>query len=63
MLIINIKVAQVSWWFVVENASWTKPEGLDSDISNRLNHPVVHVSWNDANAYCKYFRSRVGIFM
>ncbi len=40
------------WWYEVADASWRKPEGPSSSISDRMDHPVVHVSWNDAFAYC-----------
>lgn len=43
-----------SWWVAVENACWKYPEGPDSNLENRLNHPVVHISWNDAKAFTKW---------
>lgn len=43
-----------NWWLVVKGASWKCPEGPDSDVQDRMNHPVVHISWNDAEAYCKW---------
>ncbi|MBD1380538.1 formylglycine-generating enzyme family protein [Bacillus sp. IB182487] len=49
----------LSWWLPVEGAYWSKPEGLDSNIKDRMNHPVTHVSWNDANAYCKWSGTRL----
>jgi sulfatase modifying factor 1 len=45
---------QVPWWYVVQGAYWAQPEGKDSTIDGRMNHPVVHVSWNDAEAYCRW---------
>ncbi len=45
-------VADARWWCRVRGACWHSPEGAGSDIVQRLNHPVVHVSWNDAQAYC-----------
>ena len=42
------------WWRRVEGATWSAPEGPGSDILTRLDHPVVHVSWFDALAYCTW---------
>ena len=41
-----------SWWQYVPGANWMHPEGGDSTIDDRMDHPVVHVSWLDAKAYC-----------
>lgn len=45
---------QTPWWLAVNGAYWAKPEGPDSTIEDRLNHPVVHVTWHDAMAYCAW---------
>lgn len=42
------------WWRVVEGAAWQRPEGPGSHIHDRPHHPVVHVSWHDALAYCAW---------
>jgi sulfatase modifying factor 1 len=47
-------VAQVPWWCKVPGACWKHPAGPGSGIEAILNHPVVHVSWNDAAAYAKW---------
>ena len=47
-------VAQAPWWRQVEGADWRRPEGPGSSIDERGDHPVVHVSWTDARAYCRW---------
>ncbi|MFV1884279.1 MAG: formylglycine-generating enzyme family protein [Balneola sp.] len=47
------------WWKWTIGANWRQPEGPGSSIENRLNHPVVHVSWDDANAYAKWAGKRL----
>ncbi|MEM9160189.1 MAG: formylglycine-generating enzyme family protein [Verrucomicrobiota bacterium] len=47
-------VQGLEWWYGVEGASWKKPEGPGSNIKKRKDHPVTHVSWADAEAYCKW---------
>ncbi len=52
-------VAVATWWRQVHGAAWDHPEGPSSDLSGRANHPVVHVSWNDASAYCDWSGTRL----
>jgi formylglycine-generating enzyme len=47
-------VAQAPWWREVEGADWRRPEGPGSSIEGRAAHPVLHVSWTDARAYCSW---------
>jgi formylglycine-generating enzyme required for sulfatase activity len=52
-------VAAAPWWCKVPGACWNAPEGPGSDIFKRQEHPVVHVSWNDAQAYCGWSGQRL----
>jgi formylglycine-generating enzyme required for sulfatase activity len=52
-------VAQAPWWRKVEGADWGHPEGSQSSIADRVDHPVVHVSWGDAAAYCAWAQARL----
>lgn len=47
------------WWYGVRGADWRHPEGKDSGLSGRLDHPVVHVTWNDALAYARWAGKRL----
>jgi formylglycine-generating enzyme required for sulfatase activity len=45
---------QTPWWLGVSGADWRHPGGRLSDLDDLEDHPVVHVSWNDAVAYCTW---------
>lgn len=47
------------WWLQLSGANWAEPEGPGSGICDRMNHPVTHVSWNDAAAYCQWANARL----
>lgn len=49
----------VPWWYAVEGAYWERPEGPDSNVEVRMNHPVVHISWQDAEAFCRWSGTRL----
>lgn len=42
------------WWRYVPGAQWRHPEGPGSDVNDRRDHPVVHVSYDDAAAYARW---------
>ena len=52
-------VAETPWWCAVPGAHWKAPEGTGSNVEMRKNHPVVHVSWHDAQAYCRWSGQRL----
>jgi len=51
--------AGLPWWVPVEGACWQRPFGPGSTILDRLDHPVVHVSWHDAQAFCDWSGTRL----
>ncbi len=52
-------VAAAPWWRQVFGADWRHPEGPHSSSDGRSDHPVVHVSWFDARAYCAWSGTRL----
>lgn len=47
------------WWNWTIGADWQHPEGPESSYKDRLNHPVVHISWEDAVAYSEWAGKRL----
>ncbi|MBR0652019.1 formylglycine-generating enzyme family protein [Roseomonas terrae] len=50
---------QTPWWAKVQGACWSAPEGPGSSTADRADHPVIHVSWNDAAAYAAWSGGRL----
>jgi formylglycine-generating enzyme required for sulfatase activity len=51
------RVVGAPWWWAVDGACWRSPEGPGTEA--RPEHPVVHVSWGDAAAYCAWTGKRL----
>lgn len=47
-------VQELSWWHWVHGADWQHPEGPGSSITGKETHPVVHVAFDDAQAYANW---------
>ncbi|XP_029457327.1 formylglycine-generating enzyme isoform X2 [Rhinatrema bivittatum] len=56
---IHQAVAAAPWWLPVKGANWKHPEGPDSNILDRMDHPVLHVSWRDATEFCAWAGKRL----
>ena len=43
-----------NWWCWVPGACWRHPEGPETDVDDRPDHPVVQVAYEDAEAYARW---------
>jgi formylglycine-generating enzyme len=48
-----------NWWTWQTGASWRHPFGADSNLDDRQHHPVVHVAFDDVNAYASWAGRRL----
>lgn len=47
------------WWSYVKGANWRHPQGPASDLQGKQTHPVVHIAYADAEAYCQWEDKRL----
>jgi len=47
------------WWAWTIGADWRHPEGAESSIEDRMDHPVVQIAWEDAIAYAEWAGKRL----
>ncbi len=53
------RMGGAEWWLGVDGACWKRPFGPGSRLRGLMDHPVVHVSWNDAMAYAAWAGKRL----
>ena len=51
--------AAVPWWRRVEGACWSAPLGPGSTVNDKPDHPVTHISWNDAASFARWAGGRL----
>lgn len=56
---VRLVVQGSEWWCRVDGATWRHPEGPGSSIKRRWKHPVVQVSWQDAQAFAAWAGKRL----
>jgi sulfatase modifying factor 1 len=53
------RVPGLPWWLAVRGADWAHPAGPGTSWEDTPDHPVVHVNWYDAQAYCAWASRRL----
>ena len=49
----------LSWWALIAGADWRHPQGPDTSLDGLMQHPVVHVAFEDALAYAEWVEKRL----
>lgn len=49
----------LSWWALIAGADWRHPQGPDTSLDGLMQHPVVHVAFEDALAYADWVGKRL----
>lgn len=57
--ILNRRLPGLPWWFNVKESWWKQPEGPESTIEDRWDHPVTHISHRDAMVYAEWAGKRL----
>ncbi len=52
-------VFELGNWREAEGVNWRHPRGQNTDLEGRGDHPVIHISWQDARAYCEWAGRRL----
>jgi formylglycine-generating enzyme len=47
------------WWRWSPGTNWKHPDGPDSNLQGRMHFPVIHIAYEDAEAYCKWAGKRL----
>ena len=55
----KVDLESVSWWVWTPGASWKNPQGQHSNISTLMDHPVTHIAFEDAKAFCQWKNKRL----
>jgi len=50
------QVVNAPWWIHVVGADWRHPNGPDTSVDDKLDHPVTQVSFKDAQSFCRWSR-------
>ena len=51
--------SETPWWVKIDGACWHSPMGPGSSVADRADHPVSHISWEDANVFAKWAGGRL----